>query len=139
MIASLAITLALAFWQPYNAGQPVCPSGVSIGYYAPGQGPAQNPYANGWTVRDGGCDIHLSTTIPEQLVSTQCALVAHELGHSVFSLPDETTDPRNVMYDPGPAELIVVPAACWPGGPPAPASDRPAGHKRKRAHRRHRH
>jgi hypothetical protein len=114
-IDSQVIARAVAFWQPYSP-TPVCPAGVTISFYAPGQGPPAWPHANGWAVRGIGCEIHLRSDIPDQTPAVQCALIAHELGHAVFSLPD-SDDPRNVMGD-APGRYIAIPDGCVPGWAP---------------------
>lgn len=112
MISVAAVALALAFWAPYNGGQPICPDGVSITTYAPGQGPEANPYANGWAIRGNGCAINVSTEVPRHGDAVTCAIIAHELGHARMGLPD-SLDPRNVMAD-IPGAYITIPAACSP-------------------------
>lgn len=108
VISAAAITLALAFWAPYNHGEPVCPDGVQVEMFQPGQGP--NMGASGYAELGNGCSIHLSTDLLEQPARVQCAAVAHELGHAFFGLLDNAT-PGNVMNN---TAFLVVPGKCDP-------------------------
>jgi len=108
MIAPLAITLALAFWAPYNHGEPVCPNGVQIVYDRP------SPDAStGWVepqdmaARD--CRFHVRADIADQTVPYQCMIVAHELGHAAMGLPDDPLGPPGIMNGP-----MTIPGACYP-------------------------
>lgn len=120
MISATAVALALAFWAPYNHGEPVCPDGVQIALYAHGDGGITHPDADGWAYLNGGCTINLRADIAtEQPQSVQCAIIAHELGHSVFGLPD-TAEQGNIMGNTN--GILTVPRACEPLTPTYGAS-----------------
>lgn len=108
----MAITLALAFWAPYNDGQPVCPDGVQITLYAVSDGLPMYPDASGWSYPGIGCSINVREDMAtEQPQRVQCAVIAHELGHAVFDLPD-TTEQGNVMGNTN--GIMTIPSACEP-------------------------
>lgn len=112
MISAVAITMALAFWAPYNnSGQPVCASGVKIqavgAYGSPGSVPGPT-----FVRTDGGqltrhCQMYADPAILKQTHAVQCAWVARNVGASWFGLP-ASSDPTNVMS----ATTFVMPATC---------------------------
>lgn len=108
MISPIAIALALAFWAPYNNGQPVCPSGVHITYEQPGPN-----VTTAWVdvVPNPDCAMHIRADIAGQQIPYQCMIIAHELGHAAMGLPD-STEQGNIMFGP-----MAIPGACYPSTP----------------------
>jgi hypothetical protein len=102
MIAPLAIALALAFWTPINGGANPCPDGVNIQ-------PLASAEWDGLATFDAGCTIQIRDSASQYPLPQQCALVAHELGHSVFALGHE---PGTIM-DPATATR-PIPGVCYP-------------------------
>jgi hypothetical protein len=98
MISPIAIALALAFWAPYNGGVPPC-QGLQPQIYQGMKVQGTNQEAYGWTHRGyHQCDdLHLSSVFLSMPVSAQCEVIAHELGHRYFDLPD-SLDRKNIMY-----------------------------------------
>lgn len=113
MISTVAITLALAFWAPYAGGQPVCPTGVTVTPVLSSQSPS--PAAPGlvteaWATYGEGCKIHVVLRLVSKYpVPKQCALVAHELGHSLFGLDHQ---PGTIMD--GSSDSRPIPGVCYP-------------------------
>lgn len=109
MISAAAVTLALAFWAPYNHGQPVCPGGVQIHNVASYSG--DTPGAAYARREDGelqpNCEVFVTAEWRRQPRAVQCAFVARALGASWFGL-SPSDDWRNVMY----FRRFVVPGAC---------------------------
>lgn len=111
MISAVAVSLALAFWTPYNDGQPVCPDGVSI-HHVTFYGTAGSVPGLAYTLRENGqlvpnCNVYIDPTFQHLRRPMQCAFVARALGAAWFGLP-ASSDRRNVMYGRG----WVVPGAC---------------------------
>lgn len=111
MISAAAVTLALAFWAPYNNSQPVCPGGVQIVYDHPtwstgtGLTEPQDMEAH-------DCRFHVRADVADQLIPYQCMIVAHELGHAAMGLPD-SAESGNIMAGP-----TTIPGACYPASAP---------------------
>jgi hypothetical protein len=105
MIAPLAVSLALAFWAPYNGGQPVCPNGVQITYAQPGPGVSTGEVDQ---VPNPSCAMRIRADIADQTIPYQCMIVAHELGHAAMGLPDSLAS-GNIMYGP-----MAIPGSCYP-------------------------
>lgn len=116
MISAAAITLALAFWAPYNHGQPVCPDGVVVHQVwrysnddVPGtvSSAAYRKFVNG--ALEPNCNVYVAPQFRGMTVAEQCAFVARALGAAWFGLPP-SGDRRNIMY----YSARVIPGACKP-------------------------
>jgi hypothetical protein len=107
MIGALAVTLALAFWAPYNGGVPPCQGQLSIQAYADtGQGVPAGSL--GYAYLNSGCTIYLNTKVYRQPYMQQCEVIAHEIGHSYFGL-GHSSDPKNIMWP----YMDSPPRACY--------------------------
>lgn len=106
MLSPIAVTLALAFWTPINGGVNPCPDGVQID---PLPEVAVELQADGFATFGVGCTIDIGSPAESYPVPAQCALVAHELGHAVFSLPHED----GTIMDPYTSNR-PIPGACYP-------------------------
>lgn len=137
-----AVAAGEQFWAAQNGGTAPCtgPIPLVIVYYDsqddPDPGHASPAVGHpAWTrygVKD--CTIHVWTQVGALYgLGTQCAYVAHEIGHNWFGL-DHSPDPSNVMN----GDVLFVPPACArlddPDAavePPAPApAPRAAAHRR---------
>lgn len=131
MIAAIAVTMALAFWQPYSP-EPICPGGVDVYYFTDAQHHSDQPDTKiwGWTDIPGArdCRVGVNVDLPKQPIEFQCAVVAHELGHVELGL-EHSADPRNIMY-----WDVPTPAACKL--PPTPRAKRAKRAHHRPAHRR---
>lgn len=105
-MSPLAILLAMAFWAPYTPHHeyPCWPS-PTFHYISVKKNPTIFGYAY---VEKGGCDIWVRRDMPSQPVKVQCALIAHELGHTYMGL-NHTKDKHNIMYP-----ELVIPKKCNP-------------------------
>lgn len=124
MIAATAIALALAFWTPAGEAPP-CPQGLTIEPI-----PAVNPFtgveiknADGWAVYGAGCRISLGPQVDDYPPPMQCAVIAHELGHSLRQLPDLPENAENIMNGytstrPIPGICYGAPRFAWRPSPP---------------------
>lgn len=106
MISATAVTLALAFWAPYNGGQPVCPGGVHVERAAYGATQAYvGRHDDGSLVPQ--CDMYAAPWIASLPRAEQCAWVARNIGATFFGL-GASNDRRNIMY----SRKWVTPGAC---------------------------
>ena len=82
MLAPIAVTLALAFWGAQHPEAPApCPDGVTIVRFT-----SETLDGRAWL--GDGCRIEIGQAANEYSAARLCALVAHELGHSLYELPD---------------------------------------------------
>lgn len=111
MLSTVAVTLALAFLQPYTpidpaTGQhePVCSAGVHVTYY-----PDQLGAVTAWTEigHNPDCAFNANEALVGQRIEYQCAVIAHELGHRRLGLEDGA---GGIMDDP----TAAIPGACYP-------------------------
>lgn len=109
MISLTAIALALAFWTPYNGGQPIPCTAANV-HPVPVQATPDGRPADGYAYRGvGGCDIYIYVGVGDYPIDLQCSILAHEWGHAFFDL-DESNDPNNVM-----TQSYIIPRACQTG------------------------
>ena len=106
MISPVAIVLALQFLAPYTPDhRPPCQGALDLQVYAA----ATRPGVDGWAYMGGGCQIHISDEAEDYPPQVQCALIAHELGHSVFSLGHQA----GTIMDPS-TDTRPIPGGCYP-------------------------
>jgi hypothetical protein len=116
MFSTVAIVLALNFWTPYNGGQNPCPNGVQFKPYSVAIANSATAYLGDKRYTPvaysdqgyGSCTISVSPKEARAPYYHQCAVIAHELGHSFFNLV-HNEEPWSIMY----SKELTVPYACY--------------------------
>jgi hypothetical protein len=145
MIATAAITAALAFWAPMYGGPLPCTADDVHVYDTPPAGvvlPADAVAFAYMTDQDGNplpphCDIYISREVLGYPPPLQCDADVHEWGHAMFGLA-HVNDPNNVMYPylgnpPGVCNIPPYPSTSTSFTIPK-ADNAPHVHRRVRRH-----